>query len=353
MNQRIKIDGREIGDRFPPYIVAEISANHNGSRANAFEIIKKAKISGADAVKIQTYKPDTITLDSDLPDFQITEGLWKGCTLHELYERAHTPWDWHRSLFDKAREVGITLFSSPFDTTAVDFLEDLQCPAYKIASFEAIDIPLIKYAAETKKPIIISTGMADKNEIGEAVEAARSAGCIQLALLHCVSAYPASHTDYNLLTLSDMKRRFGLITGLSDHTLTNTTAVASAALGARIIEKHVTLDRKHDGPDNSFSLEPADLAKLVAECRTVWEALGKVSYDLKPGEKDTVKYRRSLYFVKDLSEGSCVSEEDVRSVRPGYGLPPKELKNILGKRVNKSVAAATPVSWCMFDDIDN
>jgi len=243
----MKIDGREISNDAPPYIIAEISANHNGSIDAALKLIEIAKRAGAEAVKLQTYTPDTITLDSNLPDFQITEGLWGGRTLYELYEWAHTPWEWHAELFEKAKQCGITIFSSPFDNTAVDFLEDLNAPAYKIASFEVIDLPLIRYAASTKKPLIMSTGMANEQEISEAIEAARDAGCKDLAVLHCVSAYPASPSEYNLATITELRNKFGLVTGLSDHTLSNVTATASIALGAKIIEKHVTLNRDNGG----------------------------------------------------------------------------------------------------------
>ena len=266
MKNKIIIDERPVGQEYPPYIIAEMSANHNGSIDGARKIIEVAKNAGADAVKIQTYRPDTITLNSDLPDFQVTEGLWAGRTLYELYEWAHTPWEWHKHLFKYAREIGITLFSSPFDKTAVDLLEDLNAPAYKIASFEAIDLPLVKYVAGTKKPMIISTGMADAGEIHGAVEAAREGGCEEIILLHCVSGYPAPPSDYNLHTITDMKKRYGLITGLSDHSIDNTISITGTALGAAVIEKHVTLARNQGGPDDSFSLEPLELAELCRSC---------------------------------------------------------------------------------------
>ncbi|MFG6569721.1 pseudaminic acid synthase [Sulfitobacter sp. 1A13679] len=339
----ISIAGRKIGPAYPPYVIAEMSANHNGDFLSALRLIQAAKQSGADAVKMQTYRPDTITLDSDLPDFQIETGLWAGRTLYDLYDEAHTPWDWHKPLFEHARELGITLFSSPFDHTAIDLLEDLNAPAYKIASFEAIDLPLIKYAASTGKPMIISTGMADAEEIDEAIDAARAGGCRELAILHCVSGYPAPAEDYNLRTIPDMIERFGLVTGLSDHTLDNTTAVTSVGLGASIIEKHFTLDREGGGPDDSFSLEPQDLAALCSEVSTAWVALGEVNYGRKSSEQGNVKFRRSLYFIRDLVPGQKVSEDDVRSVRPGYGLPPKMLSYILGRAVVRNVSANTPV----------
>jgi N-acetylneuraminate synthase len=294
-------------------------------------------------VKLQTYRPDTITLDSDAEEFRIHGGLWDGRTLYELYEEAHTPWNWHAPLFEHARKTGITIFSSPFDPTAVDLLEDLGAPAYKIASFEAVDLPLIRYVAATGKPMIISTGMADAEEIGEAVAAAREGGCRELALLHCVSGYPAPAADYNLRTIPDMIERFGVVTGLSDHTLDNSTAVASIALGAAIVEKHFTLDRFGGGPDDSFSLEPAELAELVSGTRTAWEALGKVDYGRKSSEQGNVQFRRSLYFVKDLKAGEVITADTVRSVRPGYGLAPKCLPEVIGKRVVRDVEKNTPV----------
>src|SRR5690606_11756668 len=293
----ITIAGRRVSSSEPPYIIAEMSANHNGSIENAFKIIEEAKKAGADAAKLQTYRPDTITLNCDSDDFRIKGGLWDGRTLYELYEVAHMTWEWHKPLFDHARKVGITIFSSPFDHTEVDLLEDLNAPAYKIASFEAIDLPLIKYVARTGKPMIISTGMADAEEIEEAIAAAKDGGCRELAILHCVSGYPAPAEDYNLRTIPDMIERFGLVTGLSDHTLDNSTAIASVALGASIIEKHFTLDRNGGGPDDSFSLEPAELTALCRDSKTAWSALGEVNYGRKSSENGNVKFRRSLYFV--------------------------------------------------------
>jgi len=345
-NLSININGVNVGEKYPPYIIAEMSANHNGSIENALNIIKHAKESGASAVKIQTYKPDTITLNSTTDDFKIFGGLWDGRTLYELYEQAHLPWEWHKPIFDFARNIGITIFSSPFDNTAVDLLENLNVPAYKIASFEIIDLPLIKYVASTRKPMIISTGMADRNEIFEAVDTAFSNGCKELALLHCVSGYPALASEYNLNTLIDMRSQFNVVTGLSDHTIDNTTAITSIALGASIIEKHFTLNRNGGGPDDSFSLEPADLAELCSKSNIAWSALGNVSYSLKPSEMSNIKFRRSLYFVKDLKSGEVISTDSVRSVRPGYGLSPKYLTDIIGKRVNKAIKINSPVNLC-------
>ena len=343
--QEIKIAGRPIGQAHSPYVIAELSANHNGKFENAIQIIEEAKKAGSDAVKLQTYRPETITLKSDREDFKIKGGLWDGRTLYDLYEEAHMPWDWHKPLFAHARELGMTIFSSPFDTTAVDLLEDLNAPAYKIASFEAVDLPLIKYVAGTGKPMIISTGMADSEEIAEAIQAARDGGCDELAVLHCVSGYPAPASDYNLRTIPDMIDRFGLVTGLSDHTLDNTTAITSIALGASIIEKHFTLDRSGGGPDDSFSIEPVELTALCKSVKSAWSALGRVNYGRKSSEQANVQFRRSLYFVKNLKAGDIISSEDIRSVRPGFGIPPKNHQKIIGRNVICDVQAGTPVIW--------
>lgn len=340
----IKINGRDIGLAHSPYIIAEISANHNGKLETALKIIDEAKKAGADAVKLQTYRPDTITLNSNDDDFKIKGGLWDGRTLYELYEEAHMPWEWHKPLFEHARKAGITIFSSPFDKTAVDLLEELDAPAYKIASFEAVDLPLIEYVAKTGKPMIISTGMANAEEIQEAIDAAVNAGCKQLAILQCVSGYPAPAEEYNLRTIPDMIEQFGKVTGLSDHTLDNTTAITSVALGASIIEKHFTLDRKGGGPDDSFSLEPAELEALCRDTKTAWKALGKVDYGRKSSEQGNAQFRRSLYFVKALKAGDVITEDVIRSVRPGYGLPPKYLHSLIGKKVACDVKPNTPVN---------
>ena len=340
----IEIAGRRIGPDSPPYVIAEVSANHNGSLDTAMRMLEVARDAGADAVKLQTYKPDTITLDSDAPEFRIEGGLWDGRTLYDLYDEAHMPWDWHAPLFARARELGITLFSSPFDFTAVDLLESLGAPAYKIASFEAVDTPLIRYAARTGKPLIISTGMANDVEIQTAIDAARAGGCEQLAILHCVSGYPAPAGDYNLRTIPDMRERFGVLTGISDHTIDNTTAIAAVALGASIIEKHFTLDRNGGGPDDSFSLEPQDLAALCTSARTAWDAMGRVDYDRKASESGNIKLRRSLYFVRDIAKGETIGADDVRSVRPGYGLPPSRYDDVINQRALRDIARNTPVT---------
>lgn len=344
----INIAGRRIAADASPYVIAELSANHNGSLETALKIIEEAKKAGADAVKLQTYTADTITLDCDSEEFQIRGGLWDGKTLYQLYKEAHMPWDWHKPLFEHARQLDITIFSSPFDNTAVDLLEDLNTPAYKIASFEAVDLPLIKYVAGTGKPMIISTGMADAEEVQEAIDAAREGGCKELAILHCVSGYPAPAADYNLRTVPDMTQRFGLVTGLSDHTLDNTTAIASVVLGGSIIEKHFTLNRDGGGPDDSFSLEPAELAALCRDSKIAWSALGQVNYERKSSEQGNALFRRSLYFVRDLKAGDMIDGDAVRSVRPGFGMAPKFKDLIVGRIVKRDIRANSPV---VFEDL--
>ncbi|MCT9167225.1 pseudaminic acid synthase [Acinetobacter baumannii] len=343
MSKKITINNRDIGTDFPPYVIAELSANHNGRLETALKIIEEAKRCGADAIKLQTYSADTITLNSQNEEFMIRGGLWDGQSLYELYQKAQMPWEWHKPLFDHARALDITIFSSPFDRTAVDLLEDLNAPAYKIASFEAVDLPLIKYVASTGKPMIISTGMADKEEIGEAIQAAYDGGCKELVVLHCVSGYPAPAEDYNLLTMVDMAKSFNVPVGLSDHTLDNTTAITSVALGACLIEKHFTLDRNGGGPDDSFSLEPKELQQLCQGAKTAWQALGRVDYGRKSSEQGNAQFRRSLYFVKDLKAGDIIDESSIRSVRPGFGLPPKFYDKILGKKVTQDINLNTPV----------
>ena len=345
MSKFITIDNRKIGLGHAPYIIAEMSANHNGDIENAYKIIEMAKRCGANAIKLQTYRPDTITMKSDKPEFFIEGGLWHGKTLYDLYEEAHMPWQWHKPLFAKAKELGITIFSSPFDFTAVDLLEELDAPAYKIASFEAIDLPLIEYVAKTGKPMIISTGMANEEEIREAIAVAQTAGCKELIVLHCVSGYPAPAGDYNLKTIPDMANRFGVLTGLSDHTIDNTTAIAAVALGACLIEKHVTLDRNGGGPDDSFSLEEPELKQLCDDSKTAWAAIGSVNYERKESEKGNVVFRRSLYAVKDIAVGEELTHENIKSIRPGFGLAPKYLYDVIGKKANTNIAGGTALSF--------
>ena len=340
----MKINNRLINVENPPYVIAEMSANHNGDINNAYKIIDMAKTAGADAVKLQTYKPDTITMDMRTPEFMIEGGLWDGQSLYELYESAFMPWEWHKPLFEYAQKIGITIFSSPFDNTAVDLLEDLNTPAYKIASFEAVDLPLIKYVAQTGKPMIISTGMADAEEIQEAIEAAREGGCKELAILHCVSGYPAPAEDYNLRTLVDMQQRFGLVTGLSDHTIDNTTAISSIALGVSIIEKHVTLDRNGGGPDDSFSLEEEELKELCRNTKVAWQSLGEVDYSQKSSEQSNVKFRRSIYAIKDIKKGERLTENNIKSIRPGFGLEPKYWNKALLSKAMRDISRGTPIS---------
>ncbi|MDP4491805.1 pseudaminic acid synthase [Vibrio sp. AH4] len=344
MKPYITIDGRKIGPDHPPYIIAELSANHNGDINRAFQIMEEAKKAGADAIKLQTYTHETITMDCDSEEFQIHGGLWDGQTLYELYKGAHMPWEWHKPLFEKAKELGITIFSSPFDFTAVDLLESLEAPAYKIASFEVIDLPLIKRVAQTGKPMIISTGMANEEEIAEAVKTARENGCKELVVLHCVSGYPAPAEQYNLRTIADISERFKVLSGLSDHTIDNATAVASVTLGACIIEKHVTMDRNGGGADDSFSLEPHELTALCNDTKTAWQAMGQVNYERAEAEKGNVKFRRSLYIVKDIQAGEVLTADNVRSIRPGFGLPPKFYDDVIGKKVTRSLKKGTALT---------
>ncbi len=341
MNTFITIDGCKIGADFKPYIIAELSANHNGDINRAFQIMEQAKKAGADAIKLQSYTQDTITLDCDDIDFQIQGGLWGGQTLYELYKNAHLPWEWHGPLFEKARRLGITIFSSPFDFSAVSLLEKLGAPAYKIASFELIDLPLIARVAQTGKPMILSTGMANMQEIHEAIDTARSNGCDELVLLHCVSGYPAPADQYNLKTIADMSKRFNILAGLSDHTIDNATAIAAVALGACVIEKHVTLDRAQGGPDDSFSIEPRELAQLCSDANTAWQAVGEVSYERAESEKGNAQFRRSLYVVSDIAEGELFTAQNLKSIRPGFGMAPKLLNEIIGKIAAKDLKKGT------------
>lgn len=350
MINEIEIDGRKIGPNHAPYVIAELSANHNGDINRAYQIMEEAKKAGADAVKIQTYTHDTMTIDHDSDDFQIHGGLWDGQSLYELYKGAHLPWEWNKLLFDKGRELGVTVFSTPFDYSAVELLEELEAPAYKIASFELIDLPLIKRVAQTGKPMIISTGMGDQEEIAEAIKTARENGCKDLIVLHCVSGYPAPADQYNLKTISDISERFGVLSGLSDHTIDNATSVASVALGACLIEKHVTLDRNGGGADDSFSLEPHELTALCHDTKIAWQALGKVNYERTEAEKGNVKFRRSLYIVKDIKAGEVLTKEHVRSIRPGFGLAPKFYDEIIGMPVRKDLLRGEPLKWHYIDN---
>jgi pseudaminic acid synthase len=346
----VSINGRPIRFDHPPYIVAELSANHNGSLDRALETIDAAQRCGADAIKLQTYTADTMTIDCDQPDFRVKGGLWDGYKLYDLYKQAQTPFEWHQAMFAHARERGITVFSTPFDESAVDLLESLNTPAYKIASFEVVDLPLIRYAASTGKPMIISTGMASEDEIEEAVTTARDAGCHDLVLLHCISSYPAPIDQVNLRQMPELARRFGTVAALSDHTLGTTAAVAAVALGACLIEKHFTLSRADKGPDGAFSLEPADLTRLCVDTRDAWLALGRGGFERQQSEAGSTVFRRSIYFVRDLPAGAVVGLEDIRRIRPGNGLPPRYFDELIGRRLKTAVTRGTATEWDLFDD---
>ncbi len=328
-----------------PYIIAELSANHGGSIDRAKASIEEATSAGVSAVKIQTYTPDTMTIKSKKPDFYINKGLWSGYTLYDLYKMAYTPYEWHKELFSFAEKLGITLFSTPFDETAVDLLEELNTPAYKIASFEIVDIPLIKYISSKKKPIFLSTGMANIEEISEAVSTIRSITDTDILLFHCISCYPTPTDQSNLQNINYLKNKFGIDVGLSDHTVNNTAAITAIGMGAVAIEKHFKLDDKDCGPDSSFSLNINQLATLVNECKQAWLAKGKTNFRRSDIEKENLIFRRSLYFVNDLKKGQSITEKDIRIIRPGYGLAPKNLQKIIGKKVNKDVEYGTPLSW--------
>jgi N-acetylneuraminate synthase len=344
-NEIIKINNRIISNSNCPYIIAELSANHNGSIERAFESVLAAKEAGADAVKIQTYTADTITIKSDREEFQIRGGLWDGSSLYDLYKEAETPYEWHKPLFDYAKKIGITIFSSPFDSTAVDLLEELNTPAYKIASPEIIDLPLIKYVAQTKKPMIISTGMANFEEITEAVDIAKENGCQNLILLHCISAYPTPPEQSNLRTIPDLAEKFNVLSGLSDHTMGTVVATTSVALGACVIEKHFTLSRFDKGPDSSFSLEPHELKQLCQDTKIAWQSLGDVCYERKSSEVGSVKFRRSIYAVKNIKKGEKLTVNNIKSIRPGSGLKPKHYEKILGKIANNDIMYGSPISF--------
>lgn len=344
----VEIDGRRIGVDHEPYVICELSGNHNGSLERALTMIDAAAATGADAIKIQSYTADTITIDHDSPEFRIEGGLWAGRTLYDLYSEAHTPFEWHEPLFARARERGVTIFSSPFDESAVDMLEALGAPAYKVASFEAVDLPLIAYTARTGKPMIISTGMSNLAEINDAVRTARENGCKELILLHCVSSYPAPDADTNLRTIPHLAAAFDCVGGLSDHTAGSAVAVASIALGGAVVEKHFTLARADGGPDSAFSLEPSEFSELVQACKRAWAALGHVTYDLQGSERASRGFRRSLYAVDNIAAGEVATRFNVRSIRPGYGLPPKELPNLLGMRAMRDIPRGTALQQGMF-----
>jgi len=347
----ISVGGVSVGPAHPPFVLAEMSGNHNQSLERALEIVDAAADAGAHGLKLQTYTADTMTLDLKEGEFAIDDpsSLWHGENLYALYQKAHTPWEWHRPILDRCKERGLVAFSSPFDATAVDFLEELGVPAYKIASFENIDLPLIRKVAATGKPMIISTGMATVAELDEAVTAAREAGCGDLILLKCTSSYPATPENTNILTIPHMRELFGCQVGLSDHTMGVGVAVASVALGATLLEKHFTLARADGGVDSAFSLEPGELKALVVESERAWQALGSISYGPTEKERASIRFRRSLYVVKDMEAGEAFSGENLRAIRPGHGLPPKFIGTLMGKRVTRSVRRGTPASWDLIE----
>lgn len=350
MTQHYSIAGRQIGPGQEPYVIAELSGNHNGDIKRAFELVDAAADAGADAVKLQTYTADTITIDHDGDGFLIKGGLWDGRRLYELYQEAHTPWEWHEELFARARSRGLHCFSSPFDPTAIDFLETLHAPAYKIASFEIIDLPLIRKAASTGKPLIISTGMANDGEIAEAVAAARSVGDGGITLLHCVSGYPTPYKDINLARIRWLADRHDCAIGLSDHTLGIAVPIAAVALGAVLIEKHMTLVRADGGPDAAFSLEPDEMKQMIEGVRNAFAAIGRADYGRTESEAGNVMFRRSLYAVADIAAGEQLTEKNVRSIRPGHGMLPKHLPDILGRKANRAIARGTPMSFDLISE---
>ena len=348
--REINLGGRRIGPGHAPFVIAEMSGNHNQSLERALAIVDAAARTGAHALKLQTFTADTMTLDLGEREFFVSDpdNLWTGNSLYQLYQQAHTPWEWHQSIFNRCRELGMIGFSTPFDQTAVDFLQSLDVLCYKIASFENTDLPLIRRVAATGKPLIISTGMASVAELDETVRCARAAGCKDLILLKCTSTYPASPEASNLLTIPHMRTLFDCEVGLSDHTMGLGVAVASVALGASVIEKHFTLDRSDGGVDSTFSLEPQEFSSLVAECERAWQARGCVSYGPSEKERASLAYRRSLYITEDMKMGDVLTERNLRAIRPGLGLAPKFYEQVLGKAINRDAGRGTPVSWDLF-----
>lgn len=345
VSDQVTIAGRKMGPDEPPYIICELSANHGGRLERALELIDAAAATGADAIKIQTYSPDTLTIAHDSPEFRISGGLWDGLTLYDLYRQACTPFEWHPALVQRAKERGVTLFSTPFDESAVELLSKLEVPAYKIASFEVIDLALIECVARQRKPIIISTGMASREEVADAVRTARQFGSNEIVLLHCVSSYPARYEQANLRTVPDLAQSFDVVAGLSDHTPGIACAVAAIALGACVIEKHFTLSRADGGPDAAFSLEPDEFKRLVDDCRAAWLSLGRIDYERSAAERENLKFRRSLYVVEDVLPGAELTPRNVRSIRPGYGLAPKHLAQVLGRRAARALKRGEPLRW--------
>ncbi len=344
MTKTFKIGSRTIGRGHAPYVIAEMSGNHNGDVNRAMDLIRAAKQAGAHAVKLQTYTADTMTIDHEGTGFTIEGGLWDGRSLYELYEEAHTPWDWHQSLFDLGREIGIDVFSSPFDETAVDFLEQFDPPVYKVASFELLDIPLLEKIAVTGRPIIVSTGMATLEEVNEALSTLERAGAKDLVVLHCVSGYPTPIGEVNLLTIPDLEEKLGLPVGLSDHTLGTSVAVGAVALGACVVEKHFTLRRKDGGPDAAFSLEPHEFTNLVSDTAAVFSALGSAGYQKKTSEEQSIQFRRSIYVVADIDKGEMLTEAKIRRIRPGFGLAPRHYREMLGRKASRKLTRGEPLS---------
>ncbi|MGB0852603.1 MAG: pseudaminic acid synthase [Pikeienuella sp.] len=351
MTGTVTIDGREIGPGLEPYVICELSANHNGSLERALEMIDAAAATGADAIKVQTYTPDTLTIDHDGPGFRIEGGLWHGRTLYDLYSEAYTPFEWHEAMFARARQLGVTMFSTPFDESAADLLESLDAPAYKIASFEMTDLPLVAYVAAKMKPMIISTGMATPEEIAAAVDTARAHGTGEIVLLHCISSYPAPIEQANVATVPHLAAKFGCVGGLSDHTLTDTAAMASMALGGAVVEKHFTLDRSEGGPDSTFSLEPAEFARLVKNCKDTWRAVGQVTEGATQAEEANKAFRRSLYAVADIAAGEAFTKANMRSIRPGFGLPPGRYDDVLGAVATSAIKRGQPITADMVDGL--
>ena len=343
----MKIGDISIGTNYPPLIIAEMSGNHNQSLERALEIVDAAATAGAHAVKLQTYTADTMTIDVQDGEFHISDpdSLWKGNSLHNLYQQAYTPWEWHKPLFERAHKHGMTAFSSPFDDSAVDFLMELNVPCFKIASFENTDLPLIRKVAATGKPVIISTGMASVAELDESVRAARDAGCQDLILLKCTSTYPATPENTNVSTIPHMRALFNCEVGLSDHTMGLGTAVAAVALGATLVEKHFTLSRKDGGVDSTFSAEPDEMRSLVIETERAWQAIGRISYGATRAEQQSMAFRRSIYITEDLQEGEVLTRKNLRTIRPGFGLPPKFYEQLIGRKVRRAVKRGTPMSW--------
>ncbi len=348
MVKELKIKGRKIGPNYPPYLIAEMSANHNGSIDRALETMRVASECGADAIKIQTYTADTMTIDSDNEEFLIKGGLWDGFKLYDLYKWAETPYEWHEKLFKYAESLGLTIFSSPFDETAVDLLEKLNTPAYKIASFELVDIPLIKYIAKKQKPVIFSTGMSSEEEIKDAIETMHAENNYQIILLHCISSYPAPPEKSNLKQIKNIANKFDVISGLSDHTLGTTVSTAAVALGASVIEKHFTLSRSDKGPDSAFSIEPRELSSLRKNTKKAWLSLGEEGFGRDIIESQSKLHRRSIYFIKNKKAGEIVTKNDIKRIRPGNGLSPKYEETIIGKKLKENVKRGDPTSWEVF-----